>query len=107
MKGSALTGGFRRALRAWPMALMLTALSAMPGPALEPRDRLFAVDLGLGGFPFNISASNYYDAVLSPAQVSTLALLIVIWVFLSGGVIDRLARDSRSGATRFFAACGA
>lgn len=106
MKGSVLTDGFRRALRAWPMALMLTALGAMPGPALELRDRLFAADLGLGGFPFNISASDYYAHALSRSQVWTLALLAIIWIFLSGGIIDRLARDSRSSASRFFAASG-
>jgi hypothetical protein len=107
MKGSALTGGFRRALRAWPMALMLAAVSLMPGPALELRDRLFAADLGLGGFAFNISASDYYTHVLSRSQTWTLALLAIIWIFLSGGIIDRLARDTRSSASRFFAACGA
>jgi hypothetical protein len=31
---------------------------------------------------------------------------MVIWSFLSGGVIDRLARDRRTRATGFFAACG-
>lgn len=107
MNGAGLTDGSRRALRAWPMALMLTALTTLPATAVELRDRLFPADLGLGGFPFNISARDYYEAVLSPAQNATLALLLIIWIFLSGGIIDRLARDSRSQSTRFFAACGA
>ena len=106
MKGSALIGGLRRALRAWPAALLLTAVSAMPAPALVLRDRLFAADLGLGGFPFNISTVEYYRLGPSTAQVWTLALLALIWIFLSGGIIDRLGRDARSGAPRFFAACG-
>lgn len=107
MNGPRLTDGCRRALRAWPMALMLAALSTLPSPAVDLRDRMFPADLGLGGFPFNISAGEYYQAVLSPAQNATLALLLVIWIFLSGGIIDRLARDSRSPSSRFFAACGA
>ena len=106
MKQWALTDGFRRALRAWPMALMFTVFTALPGAALDLRDRLAAADFGIGGFPFNISAAEYYTRVLTPAQASTLALLFLIWVFLSGGIIDRLARDSRSSAPRFFAACG-
>ncbi len=88
------------------MALLLTAFTALLTPALELRDRMAAVDFGIGGFPFNISNRDYYLA-LSGAQVATLAFLFLIWVFLSGGIIDRLARDTRSSSRRFFAASGA
>jgi len=88
------------------MALLLVALSMLPAPALDLRDRLAAADFGIGGFPFNISNREYYLA-LTPAQSSTLALLFLIWVFLAGGIVDRLARDARSSSRRFFAACGA
>jgi len=98
--------GIRRALRAWPMALLLTGFTLILAPALEPRNRMAAADAGLGGFPFNISNRDYY-AALGPAETATLALLILVWVFLAGGVIDRLARDTRSSGRRFFAACGA
>ena len=98
--------GIRRALRAWPMVLLLTAFAALLAPALEIRNRMAAADFGIGGFPFNISNRDYY-AALSPAESATLAFLFLAWVFLSGGIIDRLARDTRSGGTRFFAACGA
>ena len=101
-----MTDGLRRALRAWPMALLLTIFTALLAPALGPRDRMAAADFGLGGFPFNISNRDYY-AVLSPAEGAMLAFLFLAWVFLSGGVIDRLARDTRSSSRRFFAACGA
>lgn len=101
-----LTDGLRRALRAWPMALLLTGFAAMLAPALELRNRMAAADFGLGGFPFNISNRDYYEA-LAPSETWTLGLLFLIWVFLSGGIVDRLARDERSGAQRFFAACGA
>lgn len=98
--------GIRRALRAWPMALLLAALTAALAPALDLRDRLAAADFGIGGFPFNISNRDYYLA-FPPADATLLALLFLIWVFLSGGIIDRLARDTRSSSRRFFAACGA
>lgn len=98
--------GFRRALGAWPMAIALALAAAALSPALAWRDRLAAADLGLGGFPFNISPLDYYE-LLSPAQAVTMAAFGVVWIFLSGGIIDRLARGRRSSATRFFAACGA
>ncbi|HUF24622.1 MAG TPA: hypothetical protein VMN81_10875 [Vicinamibacterales bacterium] len=101
-----ITDGFRRALRAWPMALLLTALVALLEPALELRERLAGADFGLGGFPFNIADAGRY-AGLSHAEAATLAFLMLAWVFLSGGVIDRLARDTRSSSRRFFAAAGA
>jgi hypothetical protein len=88
------------------MALALVLVIAALSPALAGRDRLAAVDFGLGGFPFNISPRDYYD-LLSPAQYATLAAFLILWVFLSGGIIDRLARDARSSSSRFFAACGA
>src|SRR5690606_19337192 len=103
---TALLDGVRRAARAWPIWVALTALAALTAPALGWRDSIAAADLGLGGFPFNISPRDYYD-LLAPGQSATLALAIVVWVFLSGRVIDRLARDPRASGTRVFAACGA
>ncbi|MBA3949675.1 MAG: hypothetical protein H0X44_07000 [Acidobacteria bacterium] len=88
------------------MAIALILLTAALTPALAWRDRLAAADVGLGGFPFNISPLDYYD-LLSPAQAVTLAAFGLVWIFLSGGIIDRLARGTRSSGTRFFAACGA
>jgi hypothetical protein len=107
MKGWGLIEGVQRAFRAWPMALMLAALVAFPAGDLSPRDRLSAVDLGIGGFPFNISAGDHYTGTLGRPEIATLGLLFIIWIFLSGGIIDRLARDGRTGSRRFFAACGA
>ena len=88
------------------MWLALVLVTAALAPALSWRDRLAAADFGMGGFPFNISPRDYYD-LLSPAQCATLAAFFTLWVFLSGGIIDRLARDARSSGARFFAACGA
>jgi hypothetical protein len=101
-----LTDGFRRALRAWPMALLLTGFSVILTPALELRNRMAAADFGIGGFPFNVSNREYYQALTS-AETAMLALLFLAWVFLAGGIIDRLARDQRSPSRRFFAASGA
>lgn len=88
------------------MAIALVLFTAALTPALAWRDRLAAADLGLGGFPFNISPLDYYT-LLSPAQAVTMAAFALVWIFLAGGIIDRLARGTRSSGPRFFAACGA
>jgi len=41
-----------------------------------------------------------------PAIAAAIAVYIALWVFLSGGVIDRLARARPVRASVFFAACG-
>lgn len=87
------------------MWFALTAVTAAM-TALAWRDRLAAAEFGLGGFPFNIAPRDYY-ALLAPAQTSTLLLACILWVFLSAGIVDRLARDTRASGTRFFGACGA
>jgi hypothetical protein len=38
--------------------------------------------------------------------IAMLALQSLVWMFLSGGVLDRYARGRRVGAAAFFAACG-
>ncbi|MDQ3068818.1 MAG: hypothetical protein M3R55_03695 [Acidobacteriota bacterium] len=101
-----MTDGVRRALRAWPIALTLTALAALPLPTLGWHDRLAAADFGLGGFPFNISTLDYYIR-LGAGPFTLLALCLLLWAFLSSGLIDRLARDRRTDTSRFFSACGA
>jgi hypothetical protein len=80
--------------------------AAALAPALAWRDRLAAADFGIGGFPFNISALDYYS-VIPLAQLATFAAFTTLWIVLGGGIIDRLARDARSSSRRFFAACGA
>jgi hypothetical protein len=42
-----------------------------------------------------------------PAELmGAIAVSIAVWVFLSGGILDRLARGRRVGTGQFFAACG-
>jgi hypothetical protein len=43
---------------------------------------------------------------LNPALAGAAAAYVVVWIFVSGGVIDRLARGRPVGAGPFFAACG-
>ncbi len=53
------------------------------------------------------SVSSVLDARPQQVQVKgALALYLVVWVFLSGGVIDRFARQRRTRAHGFFAASG-
>ncbi|HWP99533.1 MAG TPA: hypothetical protein VNK92_03595 [Vicinamibacterales bacterium] len=52
--------------------------------------------------------SDLADAVPpAPAIAAILAVQLAVWIFLTGGVVDRLARARRTGAYHFFGACGA
>jgi hypothetical protein len=44
---------------------------------------------------------------LPPTLAGVVAAYVVLWIFLSGGVVDRLARARPVGAAAFFSACGA
>jgi hypothetical protein len=61
--------------------------------------------LGFGGTLAIISGMADHVA-LDPALAAAAAMSIALWVFLSGGVIDRLARGRSIGAAHFFGACG-
>ncbi|PYR32297.1 MAG: hypothetical protein DMF92_02585, partial [Acidobacteria bacterium] len=61
--------------------------------------------IGFGALLDNLSA--FVDAAARPAViVAAAAAYILVWLFLAGGIIDRLARDRPSRAHGFFAACG-
>jgi hypothetical protein len=45
-------------------------------------------------------------SAIQPAIAAIIALNAVIWLFLMGGVLDRLARNRATGPYGFFAACG-
>jgi len=61
--------------------------------------------IGFGAVLDNLSA--FADAAARPAVIAAAAVAyIVAWLFLAGGIIDRLARDRPSRAHGFFAACG-
>jgi hypothetical protein len=44
---------------------------------------------------------------MAPAASALVALYLLLWLFLAGGIIDRLARQRAVRAAAFFAACGA
>ncbi|HXW05758.1 MAG TPA: hypothetical protein VD833_11035 [Vicinamibacterales bacterium] len=61
--------------------------------------------IGFGAVLENLS--NLLDnAPLAPAIAGATAAWMVLWSFLSGGVLDRYARNRPTRAAGFFAACG-
>jgi hypothetical protein len=61
--------------------------------------------IGFGAVLGNLSAffDNRWDGGVVLAAV---ALSLAVWTFLTGGIIDRYARNRRTRAAGFFAACG-
>jgi hypothetical protein len=61
--------------------------------------------VGAGAVLDNMSA--YVDNVRRPAAVAAASgVYVLLWIFLTGGAIDRYARGRVSGGRGFFAACG-
>jgi hypothetical protein len=61
--------------------------------------------IGFGAVLDNLSA--FADRTERPAVIAgAAAVYIVLWIFLVGGIIDRLARDRPTRAHGFFSACG-
>jgi len=51
--------------------------------------------------------SSFLDNARQPIAISAAAgAYIVLWLFLTGGMIDRYARDRKTHASGFFASCG-
>lgn len=61
--------------------------------------------LGAGGTLANISRLLDHGS-LNPTVAGAAAAYIVFWIFLSGGVVDRLARARPIRTAAFFGACG-
>lgn len=61
--------------------------------------------LGFGGTLANLSRLIDRDR-LNPALAGAVTAYVVLWIFVSGGLLDRLARARPVGAAAFFAACG-
>jgi hypothetical protein len=61
--------------------------------------------IGLGAVLDNLDGL-VENVALSPALAGVTAAWLVLWSFLSGGVLDRLARQRPVRAHGFFAACG-
>lgn len=61
----------------------------------------------IGGAAPVSTYSDLLDGKGPPVEVlGALALTLLVWMFLSGGVLDRYARRRRVGARGFFGACG-
>ena len=61
--------------------------------------------IGFGAVLDNLSA--FADRTERPAVIlGAAAAYILLWIFLAGGIIDRLARDRPTRAYGFFSACG-
>ena len=62
--------------------------------------------VGFAGVLDNLSA--FMDNVQRPSAVAAASgVFVLLWVFLSGGIIDRYARDQATRASGFLSACGA
>ena len=62
--------------------------------------------IGFGAVLHNISG--ILDNVpLATTVVGAVGAWLIVWSFLSGGIVDRLARDRPTRSSGFFAACGA
>ena len=61
--------------------------------------------LGFGGTLATLSRL-LDNETLPPTIAGAAAAYVVFWIFISGGVVDRLARARPVGAAAFFSACG-
>lgn len=61
--------------------------------------------LGFGG-TVAIASAFADQTALNPTLASVIGAYIVLWMFLWGGILDRLARARRVGPGAFFGACG-
>jgi hypothetical protein len=90
-----------RALQGWH-----AGWAAEFGASAQGLARTFTHEvLGFGGTLATLSG--LLDRVpLSPPLVAAVAAYLGLWVFLTGGILDRLARGRPIGSSAFFAACG-
>jgi len=68
--------------------------------------RLFTTEVDEFGRRLTMTSRFASGEPLMPAMSAYLLVSAVLWAFLAGGVIDRLARGRRLGAGPFFWACG-
>jgi hypothetical protein len=96
-----LAGGLLVAALMVPMPLT----DAVSGP-LTPLSR-FVLDEMLGlGRTVTSAIHLLEEGPATPGLVSHLAVYVVLWLFLAGGIVDRLARGRTVGSAHFFAVSG-
>lgn len=76
--------------------LLLRAPVSFPGIAVDWADWVL-------GLP---TLRTFGEGLWTPIGLTAFGGYLLFWTFLSGGVLDRLARGRAVGATAFFAACG-
>jgi hypothetical protein len=97
--GSSLEAG--RALGGWNAGWAVEFSQQTPGLG-----RTFTHEiLGFGG-TMAIANAFIENLSLNPAVAATAAAYVAVWVFLSGGILDRLARGRPVRTAAFFSACG-
>jgi len=111
--GGALRQGAARLVRAPAVLagtiLLAAAFTVAPAPSVREALWLHAGDVFsiwlLGFAPLVVDSWNYVAAPLLDG--ASLVRGLLFWSFVSGGVIDRYARDRPTRGRGFFAACGA
>jgi len=113
--------GWRRALHApvlsisiLAVVLMSVPLAIAPGQLVKPdvwasiaavlAQSNAALAIESGAYPLSLGGA-VLRSLLGFAS-TLVAVYILFWVFLSGGVLDRFARARSIGAAQFFASCG-
>jgi hypothetical protein len=116
-----LIQGWSRALHApWVAAGLLLAMFLVPLPEspenrLEGAPRPGSIDVAgpviihelLGPLrPATDAVRRLEDAWIADYATRAVLAYLALWLFLAGGVVDRLARGRPVGTAQFFAACG-
>ena len=118
----AFAEGWRRVVRAPTVVLGLLAVSIVlelalssagsglethflnGGRSVDGQTLTFAM-IALGGPLATVSAS-IDERLVNPLRAAPAIANLVVWLFLWGGALDRLARGRKVGSAAFFAACG-
>jgi hypothetical protein len=90
-----------RALGGWNAGWAVEFSQATPGLAKTFTHEI----LGFGG-TMAIANGFIENLTLNPAIAAAAAAYVAVWVFLSGGILDRLARGRPVRTSAFFSACG-
>jgi hypothetical protein len=104
--GYLLRGTFGLSAGAHLEVFWMPAASSPLSTILDATGRMLAADIVNLGSPFSIWINGYDGHPLTWDVLSSMALPQLLWLFLAGGAIDRLARDRRVGGAAFFAASG-
>lgn len=85
----------------------ITAIGMQIGMRNEDAIRRTVIDelLGWGGTAASLSQVITHEPQ-EPRTISRVLIYLALWIFLAGGIVDRLARGRALGAAAFFGICG-